>query len=254
MNTFVLTGTSSDFTTYYIPPLRLDPSIHYEAALLSIDLYYSFPSIIPENNRLIYSTDLGTTWKAITLDTGSYELTHINDEIQRQMIGNDDYDKDNKKSYVNITANVSKLKSIVEITNLNYMVDLDTLGPTLGFPLHSTPLPLGYHESPNVVDIMKINSILVNVDIISGSYVNSSQSPVIYSFFPNVAPGRKIVERPNPSLIYYPINRFNIDSIRVWLTDQDNKPVDVRGERVTVRIAIRSREARLCCRKASPNF
>ena len=86
---------------------------------------------------------------------------------------------------------------------------------------------------------MKINSVLVNVDIISGSYVNSSLSPVIYSFFPNVAPGRKIVERPNPSLIYYPVNRFNIDSIRVWLTDQDNKPVDVRGERVTIRIAIR---------------
>src|SRR2546426_9263846 len=86
---------------------------------------------------------------------------------------------------------------------------------------------------------MKINSILVNIDIITGSYVSNSQFPVIYSFFPNVSPGRKIVERPNPSLIYYPVNRLDIHYIRLWLTDQDNKPVDIRGERITVRIIIR---------------
>jgi hypothetical protein len=86
---------------------------------------------------------------------------------------------------------------------------------------------------------MKINSILVNTDIISGSYVNGSQCPVIYSFYPNVSPGYKIVERPNPSLIYYPVNITNISNIRLWLTDQDNNPIDVRGERVTARIVIR---------------
>ena len=86
---------------------------------------------------------------------------------------------------------------------------------------------------------MKINSILVNIDIITGSYFSGSQFPVIYSFFPNVSPGRKIVERPNPSLIYYPVNRSDISYIRLWLTDQDNEPVDIRGERITVRIIIR---------------
>src|ERR1051325_8100320 len=90
-----------------------------------------------------------------------------------------------------------------------------------------------------IVDIMKINSILVNVDITSGSYVNGSQCPIIYSFYPNVSPGYKIVERPNPSLIYYPVNITDISNIRLWLTDQDNNPIDVRGERVTARIVIR---------------
>ena len=136
MNTFILTGTLSDFTTYYSPPLRFDPNKSYEAALLSIDLYYSFPNITSENNRLKYSTDNGQTWKTITLDTGSYELSAINNEIQRQMISNDDYDKKNDKPFVTVTANISKLKSIVEITNRHYIVDLDTIGPTLGFPLY----------------------------------------------------------------------------------------------------------------------
>lgn len=246
MQTFILTGNTNDFTTSYTPGLRLDYKKHYEAALLSIDVYNSFPNITPENNTVKYSIDSGNTWKTITIDTGSYELSNLNDEIQRQMIVNDDFDKVNDKMFITISANVSKLKSTVEITNSNYRVDLGTLGPTLGFPLNHI-LTHGYHESPNIVDIMKINSILVNIDIISGSYVGGSQSPVIYSFFPNVPPGRKIVERPNPSLIYYPVNRYHIDSIRVWLTDQDNKPVDVRGERVTVRIAIRE------CKGQSPH-
>ena len=86
---------------------------------------------------------------------------------------------------------------------------------------------------------MKINSILVNIDIISGSYLNGVQHPVIYSFFPGIGPGRKIIERPNPSLIYYPLNRYFIDKIRVWITDHNNKLMDLSLETLIVGIEIR---------------
>ena len=239
MITFLFSGTSNDFTTPLMPPLRLDPSKRYEVALLSVDMYNSIPNITEENNELRYTTDDGDSWKTVKLDKGSYELSSINHEIQRQMIANDDYDKDSTiKFYLNVTANVSTLKSIVEVTNRRVQVDLGIIGPTLGFTKDAI-LRYGYHESPSIVDIMKINSILVNIDIISGSYINGSLSPVLYSFYPNVSPGFKIVERPNPSLIYYPVNRREIDSIRVWLRDQNNSPIDLRGERVTVRISLR---------------
>lgn len=239
-NTFILSGKSSDFTTYYPTTIGLNPKKKYEAALLSIDLYNSFPNITEENNKFKYSTDNGSTWKLITLNTGSYELTSINDEIQRLMIINDDYDKVNHTFHINISANTSTLKSVIEITNESYQIDfsvVNSIGSTLGFQ----PLTIrqGYNESQDIVDIMKINSILVNVDFISGSYVQGSQYPVIYSFFPNVSPGRKIIERPNPSLVFYPVNKSAITSMRLWLTDQNNKLVDVRGETVTVRILLR---------------
>ena len=51
----------------------------------------------------------------------------------------------------------------------------------------------GFHESENVVNILSINSILVNIDIISGSYVNGTTKNTIYSFFPKVSPGYKII-------------------------------------------------------------
>ena len=51
----------------------------------------------------------------------------------------------------------------------------------------------GFLESENMVNILTINSILVNIDMISGSYVNGSTQPTIYSFFPDVSPGYKII-------------------------------------------------------------
>ena len=38
-------------------------------------------------------------------------------------------------------------------------------------------------------NILTTNSILVNIDMISGSYVNVSTQPTIFSFFPDVSPG-----------------------------------------------------------------
>jgi len=242
-NTFILSGNTTDFTTYISPQIQFYSNKQYEAALLSVDTYNSIPNITDENNKFMYSNDKGVTWKTLILSKGSYELQAINDEIQRQMIINDDYDSVKNEYYINISANVSELKSIINITNESYLVDFrieNSIGPTLGFPSTSSHIGYGYNKSEEIVNITKVNSVLINVDIISGSYVNGNQSFVIYSFNPNkVSPGYKIDERPNPKLIYYPVKGHTINSIRVWLTDQNNNPIDLRGETVTVTLHLR---------------
>src|SRR5277367_4833303 len=40
-----------------------------------------------------YCIDNGVTWKIITLPVDAYEFSQIGDKIQRQMIGNGDYNK-----------------------------------------------------------------------------------------------------------------------------------------------------------------
>ena len=46
-----------------------------------------------------------------------------------------------------------------------------------------------------MVNILTINSILVNIDIISVSYVNGSTLPTIYSFFFQMSlPGMKLLK------------------------------------------------------------
>ena len=184
MTTFILNGTTSDFTICH-NSIILDPNKSYEAALLSLDTYNSIPNITREkNNMFSYSTDNGDTWKTIALNTGAYELAAINNEIKRQLITNGD-----SPSAITITANVSRLTSIVSIDNPSYKVDfsvINSIGSILGFG--AIVIGYGYNESPNIVNIMEVNSILVNIDIIMGSYVNGSASPVLYSFYPDVPP------------------------------------------------------------------
>ena len=92
----------------------------------------------------------------------------------------------------------------------NYEVDLKqdkSINSLLGF--NSKLYTSGLHESENMVNILTINSILVNIDIISGSYVNGSTQPTIYSFFPDVSPGIKLSKI---TIIFLPSNNFRHDS------------------------------------------
>ena len=61
---------------------------------------------------------------------------------------------------------------------------------------------------------------------------------MIHSFSPNVGPGYKICEKSQPGLIFCPINLSEINSIRIWLTDEENNPIDLQGQEITRRILI----------------
>jgi len=240
-NTYILSGTTSNFVTYNHHG-QLDPNKKYEAALLSLDMYNSIPNIINgKNNVFEYSVDSGSTWKVISIATGAYELSAINNEIQRKMIAERDFDKNNSLCYITITANESRGTSIINITNPNYQVAFNSphsIGSVLGFTANDLPI-YGYNESPSKVDIMHINSILVNIDIISGSYVKGNSSSAIHAFYPNVGFGYKIIEKPTSELIWYPVTRSDISQMELTLTDQDGKLIDIGGERLTVRICVR---------------
>ena len=70
----------------------------------------------------------------------------------------------------------------------------NSISSVLGF--NNDMYTLDFQESENVVSILSINSLLVNIDIVSGSYVNGSNQPAVYSFSSNISPGYKIVEPP----------------------------------------------------------
>ena len=150
LQTLLFSSNTSDFTTNLSPSILLDKNKRYEAALLSIDLYNSIPNITQANNQFKYSSDNGKTWKIITLDTGSYQLEAINDEIQRQMVMSNDYDKENNEFYISITDNLSELKSVVNITNsshLVYFTSENSIGSVLGF---DTIISSAYNKSERI--------------------------------------------------------------------------------------------------------
>jgi len=180
----MISSSTTDFTTRFNPPLQLKRGKQYELALLNLEKYYSLPNIDSSNNNFTYSPGGGATWFTITLPERSYEVTDA--AIKLQMEDNNYYDDQGNKYYTTIGANFNTLKAVLTLENSYqvYFTSANSVRHVLGF--NSAIYTAGYHESENVVNIMNISSILVNVDIVTGSYVNGTMQPVIYSFFPNV--------------------------------------------------------------------
>ena len=225
----IVSDNESKFTTRLNPPLQLDRDKEYEIALVNLETYYSFPNIDETNNVFVYSPDNGNSWVKIKIPEGSYEIDNINTNIQHEMEKRGHHDPINEDYYINISANSNTLKSVL-ILGKDYQVDFNhqnSLAKVLGFS--GAKYTKGFYQSENVVNILSINSILVNIDIISGSYVNGTTKNTIYSFFPKVSPGYKINETP-VNLVYLPITLDTIDSLQVSITDQDDHLLNLRNE------------------------
>ena len=187
----VVSDNKTRLKTWFKPPIQLDKKKDYEIALINLETYYSFPNINRSNNCFSYSPGAITPWFDIIIPEGSYYVEDINEFVKREMGKNYHYDKVNDKNNVEISANTNTLKSEMFLKN-NYEVDFrkdKSINSLLEF--HSNRYTSGFHESENMVNILTINSILVDIDIISGRYVNGSTQPTIYSFFLDVSPGIK---------------------------------------------------------------
>ena len=233
----VVSGRGGRISTRFQQPIRLDPAKGYEMALVNLETYYSFPNIHERNRVFSYSPDDGANWYSIALKVGSYDIEDINAEIQRRMRQNGHGAK------IIIGANRATLRAVL-ILREHYQVNFDvpnSIRTVLGFNEETyiyDPATQGYFESESIVNIINVSRFLVNSDIISGSYVDGVQQPVIYSFFPNVSPGMKIVQNPK-NLIYLPVTVNTIHSMVTHITDQDGLPIDLRGEHLTMRFHLR---------------
>jgi len=133
---------------------------------------------------------------------------------------------------------MSTLKSVLEISN-DFQVDFrvqNSISSVLGF--QNQVFKEGAHESESVVNILSMNSILMNVDVIEGSYVNGRTQNTIYSFFPDVEPGYKIVENLR-NLVYLPVILDKINKMETVVTDQNGKQLNLRGENLTIRFHLK---------------
>ena len=208
--------------TTFNPPIELDRTRKYEMALVNLETYYSFPNMFDENNVFRYSPGFiegdstrQRQWVEVQISEGSYDLIDIAETIKIAMKRNGHND-----DAVKISANTITLRSVLEIQG-DFQVDFRTrnsISSVLRF--RNLVYEESINESQNVVNILSVNSILVNVDVIGGSYVNGRTQNTIYSFFPNVSPGYKIVENPR-NLVYLPVILDKINKMETVVADQN---------------------------------
>ena len=234
----LMSKKSAKIRTQYNPLIELDANKKYEMALVGLETYYSFPNIDATNNNFRYSPDGSETWFNVNVPEGSYEMADINEYLQRIMKENGHYDAANAECCITLQPNSNTLKSVLNIAP-NYKVDFtpaNSIRTVLGFErwVYSE----GYNESENIIDIMSVTNLRVTSDVIGASYTNGTTGNVIYSFFPNVGPGYKIIETP-ANLIYLPVTLHTISSMETKLTDQNGKLVNLRGEDLSIRFHLR---------------
>ena len=189
--TLVASGNSANIQTTFNPPLYLQANRDYELAMVNLETYYSFANIRKDNNSSKWSIDGCKTWTIIHVPTGCYELKAINAEIIRIR----------RNSDITILPNVNTLQCILTVVGAKCKVSIDvpnSLANVLGFK-QDIVYGVGCNASETLVNITSVNSILVHCNIIHSSYMRGT---VAYNFFPNAAPGQKILEAPH-KLIHF---------------------------------------------------
>lgn len=226
--TFTFTGTESTLSADFFPALELDSDSTWEIGLLNFESFNSIPNVEVGNNVFHFNDGL-----RIVIPTGSYEVLDIADYLQMMLW------KVDKKLHIELTPNINTLHAELKC---NFPVDLtpdDSVGRLLGF----RPVKLEADQelgTMRVTDIFKVNSILLNCNIVTGSYINGQPAHTIYQSYPSVGPGFKLIEEPSP-VVYLPITKNTIDNITLQIADQDGRLVNFRGERITVRLHLRRR-------------
>ena len=207
-----------------------------------------------------YSPNNGTQSYTIVVPEGSYEINEINDYIQseiKKQVG-DLYISDGVVIGTKTSTLRATLKFAKRSARTQYWVDFsvnNSLGSVLGFnkgeytyvekkedPIDSDKVTscTDYYESENIVRIDEVSEIRVTNDIIGSSYIDGETTNDIYSFYPEVAPGYKIFEKPF-HLIYLPIVVHKISSMETRIVDQNGHLMNFRGEDIIIRFHIRER-------------
>jgi len=237
---------SQDFTVFFPDSLSVKDG-PYELCLVKANLWYSYYNISAAmgNNVIKYTTNTPAT-RTVTFPDGNYTITQINEYLQAFMVTQGDYAvvAGENVYYIDIEPNYTTIKVTITLSN-SYTIDLtqSTFNLLLGWTAavynftgtQSGALPANINNG--------INTILIHCDAVNGSYQNSVVSDVLYSFVPNVPPGSNMEWIPQTKFIYLPVKIPDfIYRIRMYITDQMNRPINFNGQPVTYLLQLQKKK------------
>ena len=223
---FTLSGNSSTISKDVYPEVKLDGGVPYYIGLVDLEVFNSFPNVDSENN-LLYVINHRNEEKKIVIPVGCYEISQL-DEYLKSNLG---------EGIISLSANLPTSQTVLFS---KYEIDFtrpNTIGPLLGFSSKILAANMK-HFSDLPVRITKVTSILVDCNLVNGSFYNGLSGHILHQFAATTPPGYKIVEVP-ANVIYLPVNTSVIDNITIKLTDQDGNLLNLRGETVTIRLHLK---------------
>lgn len=165
----------------------------------------------------------------VEIPTGSYEVEDLAKYLKKVLA--------TRGVNIEMVSNKNTLKCEIMCSQPIDFTKPNSIGTLLGFG-YEILKPNRVHISQRPADILRVDVIRINCDIIKNSHLNAQPSLTIHQFSPTVPPGYKIVEVPN-NVIYLPITVKSIHTIHLSIVDQENKLINFRGERITIRLHIK---------------
>lgn len=227
--TLTLSGNTSTLNVEYFPPIELNKNCEYVCGLVDFQTYNSIPNVDSSNNLLHIGDEI------IEIPTGSYEIDDIANYVSNFLKNK------NKENEVNLWANNNTLRCMISSNEKIFFNRKRTIGALLGYSNRELEANV-LHISDSNVRIIKVNTIRIECNIVTGSYINNAHAHTIHEFSTVVGPGYKIVEVPR-NVIYLPVNVKQISTLTLKLVDQDNDLINFRGEIITARLHLKPHHA-----------
>lgn len=220
---FTLTGTKSELSVDYFPPINLKENKQYKLGLVGFYTYNTIPNIDVGKNRYYY----GVLSQYFSIPTGIYEISDI-DLVLKKQLGNN-----------NISLKINKNTQKCELYS-KYKIDFtheDSIAHLLGFSkaVYESEIT---HTSNLTVQTSKVVTLRVECNVTSGAHYNGELVHTIHEFGIAVDPGFAITEVPH-NIIYYPVNTRTINNISLRIIDQDGDLINFRNELIVVRLELK---------------
>lgn len=219
--TFTLTGNTSVLSADFYPAIPLQEGDYY-LGLIDFEAFNSIPNVDETNNLFYYGTE------KLEIPTGSYEVEDL-EKFLRSKLGD---------RVISLAGNNNTLRCEIKCTHEIDFTQANTIGPMLGFSSKKLAANT-LHESDLPVNIMRVETIIVECNIIHGAYINGAENHILYQCGIFTWPGYKIVEVPHNITYLRVIPRANIDNITLKFTDQNGRLINFRGENITVRLHLK---------------
>jgi len=216
-----------DFTTRFSPEIDLsDKNASYYIAFNKIIwMTFSWTNINPgsNNQKIAVSKDAGRTFTDIDFTQGIWDYQDINNYIKETT---KTIDGDGKEVYpINLSFDEPTFRVIITL-DTDYQLDLtkSNFNKLIGFDkeIIDNEVNIG-KKTPNLSE--DTNVLNIHGDLISDSLVNGEESDIIFSFGTGTLRASYNFVLEPKRLIFNPINRTSISSIRIYVTDGLRRPV-----------------------------
>ena len=229
----------SNHEEHFFQPLQTNNK-QFKIAITFLSAYNGIFNVTNRNIKFYFKKNLiDEDFNQIRIPEGAYEIESLNDEIKRIIIDKEYY---TIESYpFTIKPNFSTLGSIVEIKSKGPIIGFvfhDSIGNLLGF--NETILYEEYNLSPNPVDILSFDNIILETDIAQGMIFKGRRSGIIHNFTMDVDPGYKYIEKFRGGVQWYMMNTKDfISSINIKLKNENDNFVSFNGQSITFRLSIK---------------